>query len=334
MTKGPLNSIALRLGLAAVLALALAATPALAAAPAPAVFPTGSRVGLVPPPGMTVSKTFPGFIDPNKNAGIVINALPAGAYADMQKTLTDDALKKRGVTVQKRETLQLAVGNGDLVVGTQTAPDKTPYRKWLLLVPAGDLTVAVTVQVPERDPTYSDSIVRAALATLTLRTTVPEEEFLSLLPFKVGDLAGFKVGNIIPGRALLAIDAPNNPHMVVTQGLPDYEFDARFIVTAGPGGPSSDPDHRANFARTAFASIGGIKDVHLTMAEPIRIDSQEGFETVASAKDAGTGANLMVVQWLRFSGNEFLQMIGISRAEIWDTELSRMRTMRDSITLK
>jgi hypothetical protein len=62
----------------------------------------------------------------------------------------------------------------------------------------------------------------------------------------------------------------------------------------------------------------------------VRIDSQEGFETVASAKDDSTGAKLIVVQWLRFGG-ESLQMIGISRADIWDTELSRMRAMRDSI---
>jgi hypothetical protein len=334
MRIGPLNYIAARLGFAVVLALAMMAIPARAAAPAAPVFPVGSRVGLLPPPGMTLSKTFPGFVDVNKNAGIVINTLPAAAFADMQKTLTDDVLKKRGVTVNKRETLQLGIGTGDFVVGTQTAPDnKTSYRKWFLLVQAVDLTVAITVQAPEGDPAYSEPIMRAALSTLALRTTVPEEEFLSLLPFKIGDLAGFHVANVMPGRALLLIDAPNEPHLVVTQGLPEYEFDARFIVTGGPGGPT-DPDQRANFARTAFNTIGGIKDLHLTMAEPIRINSQEGFETVASAKDAATDANLMVVQWLRFGNDAFLQMIGISRADIWDRELPRMRAMRDSIAFK
>ncbi len=333
MTNNKFKSIIADLGLAAVLALTILSMPARSAEPAAPVFPAGSRIGLVPPPGMTPSKTFPGFVDPNKNAGIIINVLPAGAYADMEKTLTDDALKKRGMTVEKRQSLQLGIGKGDLVVGTQIAPDKTPYRKWLLLVPTGDLTAAVTVQAPESASAYSDAVVRAALATLALRGTVPEADYLSLLPFKVGDFAGFHIANVIPGRALLLIDAPKNPHMVVTQGLPEYEFDARFIITAVPGAPS-DPDQRANFARTAFDTIGGIKDIQITMAEPVRIGSQEGFETVASAKDNGTGAKLMVVQWLRFGGGEFLQMIGISRADIWDTELSRMRTMRDSIELK
>lgn len=320
-------------GLAAALALLLLAIPAYSAEPAAPVFPTGSRIGLVPPPGMTESKTFPGFVDIAKNAGIIINELPFGAYADVQKTFATDALKKRGVTVEKRETLQLGIGQGELVVGTQIAPDKISYRKWLLLVQTTDLSVVINVQAPERGSSYSDSAVRAAFATLAVRGHVPKAEFLALLPFKIGDLAGFHIGNIIPGRALLLIDAPKDPHLVVTQGLPEFEFDARFIVTAGTGGPIS-VDDRANFARNAFSTIQGIKDVQLTMAEPVRIDSQEGFETVASAKDVGTGAPLMVIQWLRFGGNAFLQMVGISRADIWGQELSRLRTVRDSIDFK
>jgi hypothetical protein len=105
------------------------------------------------------------------------------------------------------------------------------------------------------------------------------------------------------------------------------------IIAAVPGGPSPGQP-RADFARFAFNTIGGIKDVQFTMSEPVRLNDQEGFETVAHAKDAGTGADLMVVQWLRFGESEFLQIVGISRAAIWDRELSRLRTLRDSIVLK
>jgi hypothetical protein len=333
MTDGLFKSFSARLGLVAVLVLATIAGPARAAQPVAPIFPLGSLIGLVPPTGMTASTTFPGFVDPEKNAGIVINALPAGAYADMEKTLTDDALKQRGITIEKRESLQLSIGKGELVVGTQLAPDKAPYRKWLLLVPTNGVTVAVTVQAAKSDTTYSDSVVRAALATLAMRPKVPDAEFLRLLPFTVGDLAGFHIGNIIPGRALLLVDAPNTPHLVATGALPELEFNARVIINAAPGGPS-DPDQRATLARDAFRTIEGIKDIHITMAEPVRIDDHEAFETVASAKDSSTGGNLMVIQWLRFGGGAFLQMVGISRADIWDSELSRMRTMRDSVAFK
>jgi hypothetical protein len=321
---------------AAAVALLMLTAPALCAeptAPAAAVFPIGSLVGLVPPPGMVVSKTFPGFMDPDKNAGIVIRVMPPNAYPAMKESLADDTLKKQGLTLEKRDTMQLAIGKADLVVGTELSPDKKPFRKWLLLVSTNTLTAAISVQAPADDSVYSDAAVRAALASLTLREKVPDADFLSALPFKVGDTAGFHIGNVIPGRALLLIDAPAYPHMIATNGLPEYEFNARFIVTAAPGGPS-DPNQRANLAHDAFNSIDGIKDKQVTMAEPVRIDGQEAFETVASAKDVSTGANLMVVQWLRFGGGAFLQMIGVSRAEIWDKELPRLRAIRDGIAFK
>lgn len=321
---------------AAALALLMLTPPALCAepaAPAAVVFPVGSRVGLVPPPGMVASKTFPGFMDPEKNAGIVIRVMPPNAYPAMKESLADDTLKKQGLTVVSRDTMQLAIGKADLVVGNELSPDKKPFRKWLLLVSTNDLTAAVSVQAPADDSVYSDAAVRTALASLTLRAKVPDTDYLQVLPFKVGDTAGFHIGNVIPGRALMLIDAPDYPHMIATNGLPEYEFNARFIVTAAPGGPS-DPNQRANLAHDAFNSIDGIKDKQVTMAEPVRINGQEAFETVASAKDVSTGANLMVVQWLRFGGGAFLQMIGVSRAEIWDKELPRLRAIRDGITFK
>jgi hypothetical protein len=332
MTGSTFKFIATWLGLAALMALTAFAIPAQSAEPA-AVFPPTSRVGIVPPPSMTLSKQFPGFVDPEKNAGIMISTLPAGAYADMEKTITDDALKQRGITVDKRESMQLGIGKGDLVIGTQLAPDNTPYRKWLLLVPTTDLVAALTVQVPKGDSTYTDSVIRAALASLTLRANVPEAEFLSVLPFKVGDFAGYHIGNVMPGRALLLIDGPDTPHMVATGGLPEFEFNARCIIAMMPGAPK-DPEQRAAYARDAFDAIAGIKDAQITMAEAVNINNEKGFETVASAKDAGTGAPLMVVQWLRFGDVNSLQMVGVSRAEIWDTELARLRAMRDSIQMR
>ena len=328
MTSG-ITSSAPSIALVAFLALINLASSARAEEP---VYPTGSNIGLVPPAGMTMSKTFAGFIDADKKAGILVGILPSAAYDDMEKSLSDETLKKQGFTVEKREPLQLNIGKAILVIGTEVGANKTKYRKWLLVAKAPDLTALVTVQEQAQSNAYPDAVVRAALASIAERKNVPEEELLSLLPFKVGDLGGFKVANVVPGRALMLIDPHKDPHPAATPGLAEYD-DARFIIAAMPGGPTSD-EERANMARVAFGSIAGIKDVHLTMSEPIRIDSQQGFETVAQAKDANIGVDLVVVQWLRFSSGQFLQMVGISRADVWSTELPRMRTMRDSVALR
>ena len=52
--------------------------------------------------------------------------------------------------------------------------------------------------------------------------------------------------------------------------------------------------------RVQLRSIGGIKDVRIQDAEPLRINGQSGYQTLAKAKDAQRAPIIMVVQWLRF----------------------------------
>lgn len=300
------------------LAVPIVATSAQTADP---VFPIGSLVGLVPPPGMAVSKTFPGFVDLQKDSAILLAAQPAAAYGEIQKTLTPEALKKEGIDLEKREQIQLSLGQGTLVTGAIT-DDKKRYRKWLLLAATGELTALANAQVPDHETAYSDAVIRAALTTLALRQTVPDTEKLSLLPFTVGDLAGFRVDNVIPGRALMLTDTPN--------ASSSNSFAVRLFVGAFSGGPT-EADDPGRFARLTFDQIVGITDVRLTMSEPLRLAGRTGYQTMGQAKDARTGADIMVVQWLRFGGGAFLQIIGMAPSDGWTDALTRLRTVRDSI---
>ena len=298
------------------------------------IFPVGSRVGLVPPPGMVASKTFDGFADPAKDAAILIAVLPTEAYAQIEKVIESDALKKQGVTVDKREPMQLSFGKGILLVGRQVS-EKAHFKKWLLVASASDLTAMVTIQVPDPDSAYSDRALRAALATLAVRAKVPEEEELSLLPFSVGDLAGFHVDDVLRGRAVMLRDASAaaDAGKETRKETNPRGFDARMLIAAVPGGPS-EADQRADFARLMFNEIGGIRQVRITMSEPLRIGGQAGFQTMAEAQDVRSGADVRVIQWLRFGGGGYLQMVGIGGADSWTTVLARLRTVRDSVELK
>jgi len=327
MSTNGISSVRISTGFAALFALSILAIPARAE---DAVFPPGSRLGLVPPAGMIASDKFDGFADPDKDAAILITVLPAAAYPQIEKTLDVEALRKKGVNLEKREPMQLSFGKGFLLTGRQVA-DKTRYRKWLLVAAAADLTLTalVTVQVPDQDNAYPDRVVRAALATLSVRQKVPEAEELGLLPFAVGDLAGFHVDDVLRARALMLSDRPNGKD---TPKEAD-NLDVRLLIAAVPGA-SPEPDNRANFAKLAFNEIGGIRDVNVMVSEPLRISGQSGYQTMAEAKDARTGTNVMVVQWLRFGGGGYLQMVGIARADTWTTALARLRAVRDSVELR
>lgn len=310
------------------LVVAYALTLAAPSSAADAVFPTGSRVGLVPPAGMVASDRFDGFADPAEDAAILITVLPASAYGQIDKTLDLEALKKQGVSLEKREPVTLSFGKGFLLSGRQVA-QKTKYRKWLLVALASDLTALITVQAPDQDTTYSDRVVRATLATVAVRDKVPDAEEFGLLPFSVGDMAGFHVDDFLRGRAVMLSDTPENSTMAARAS----DLAAHMLIAAIPGGPA-EPDQRANFARLSFGEIGGIKDVNVTISEPLRIGGQSGYQTMAEAKDVRTGADVMVVQWLRFGGGGYLQMVGVGRAGSWTATLARLRTVRDSVELK
>ncbi|MGD0332408.1 MAG: hypothetical protein ABSA90_04030 [Xanthobacteraceae bacterium] len=316
-------------GFAAVCALMVLAMPVRAADP---IFPPGSRIGLVPPVGMVTADAFFGFMDVNKDAAILIAALPAAAYSQIEKTMDTEALRKQGITLDKREPMQLNVGKGFLFTGRQVV-DKARYRKWLLVAAASDLTALVTVQVPEQENAYPDRVVRAALATLAVRPSVPQAEELSLLPFDIGDLAGFQIDSVLRGRALVLSDAQSGEPKDSAKEPPEAGRNARLLIAAMPGGPA-EPDERASFARLSFNEIAGIRDVHITMAEPLRIGGQPGYQSMAEAKDARSGNDVMVVQWLRFGSGGFLQMTGIAPADHWTSVLARLRTIRDSIEPK
>jgi len=301
-----------------------ALTPAMAADP---IFPTGSRIGIVPPPGMATSRNFVGFEDPQKNAAVLFTTLPAKAYETLDKSMVPDAMKSDGVDIEKREPIELGIGKGFLLTGTQVT-NGTRYRKWLLVTAAGKITALVTIQVPDKDAAYPDKAMRDTLMTLAVRDSVPDAEQLSLMPFNVGDLAGFHVGEVLPGRAVMLVDRESGQDK--NELAEPSSLKARLFIAAMPGAPA-EPSDRNNFARTTFQQIIGIKDVRVQNAEPLRIGSQPGFETLAKAKDSRSDADVMVVQWLRFGTAGYLQMVGIVHADAWPTEFNRLRTIRDSI---
>ena len=304
-----------------VFALAVGTVPAAAT---DAAYPPGSRIGLAPPPGMVVSKNFFGYEDAENNAAIILLALPPQAYADLDKPISADALKQQGLTFETREDMPLSTGKAFLVLGHHEV-ENMKIRKWILVAASSGLTALVTVQIPEAAKAlYPDAAIRAALATLAIRNTVPVEEQLSLLPFKVSDLAGFRVGGIVPGRALMlgdaAADAPGTGAIT----------EPHLFVAISPGGPVQTGDRDA-FARDVFATVPNLRDIRITTSEPLRIGGQQGHQILADAKDPTGAAGLTVVQWLRFGGGAYLQMVGIARTEAWKDAYPRFRSVRDGI---
>jgi hypothetical protein len=287
------------------------------------VYPTGSRIGLEPPSGMTASQQFPGFEDTARNIFIRLVAMPQQAFGEIEKTMTNEALKGQGITVERRESIDIPSGKGVLIVARQQAND-IRFHKWMLIAPIADLTVLVSFEIRDdaRDA-YPEPVIRAALTSTSVRPTVPIIEQLSLVPFQLRDLAGFRIVRVLPGVAVQLTDGPKDAFDPIDQ--------PHIVVSITPGA-APDARDRDAFARVALsAGLPPLKEVRITGSEPMRLGGQQGYEMRATGKDPTSGAEIDIVQWLRFGSGGFMRIIGFGPRDGWTQNFMRFRAVRDGL---
>ena len=303
--------------------LAVWAGLAVAAANAETVFPPGLRIGLEPQAGLTLSKSFPGFDDADRKVAVAILDLPARAYEEIERSAFGP--EQNGLTDMKRESFPFASGIGFLISGTAQDNGITVH-KWFLLATAisgevKDLTALVNVQVPEAArAVYTDVVIRKMLASVTFRPA-PLKEQLSMLPFQINELAGFRIMQVLPQGGVILIDGATD----------DMTRNPYVIVSMGRGAPET-PDERGKFARELLTSAP-LRDLAVTSGEAMRIGGGQGFEIRAQAKGLA-GEPVTLVQWVRFGSGGFLRIIGVGKADGWDAIFTRLRAMRDGIELR
>lgn len=287
---------------------------------ADATFPMGSRVGLAPPPGMELSQKFAGFEDEKNNVFIRIVALPGEAFAAIAKQ-GNDALKKQGMTVEKREPIAVSGVKGLLLVVRQEAGG-IRFRKWMVVAPLENVTALVSFEIrDEARKLYPEAAIRAALASVAVRT-VPTDEQLRMVPFRLTDLGGLRVVRVLPGTAVQLTDGPKETFDATNQ--------PHLIISIAPGGPE-DPRDRESFARLAFDGLPPLKDVQMAGSEPMRIGGMPGYETRAEGRDPVTGLDVSLVQWLRFGNGAYLRILAFGPKENWAQTFARFRAVRDGI---
>jgi len=181
-----------------------------------------------------------------------------------------------------------------------------------------DLTLMINVEVPDAATTvYSDAVIRKALASAVVRP-VPIDEQLGLLPFKLSELAGFRVNKVLPAGGVIITEGPND----------DIGDQPYMIVSVGSGSPEQ-PNDRVNFARDLLLS-SPLRNLSLQQGDTMRIGGMPGYEIRGEAKSP-TDKLLSVVQWVRFGTGGFMRIVGVGAKDNWDSLFTRFRAVRDGI---
>jgi len=209
-----------------------------------------------------------------------------------------------------------------LIAARQQA-DAVRLHKWLFVAPFGEITALVSFEVPSKAVArYPEATIRTAMATVAVRADVPDSEKISLLPFKLGDLAGMRVVRVVPGVALQLTDGP--------QDTLDAYAQAHLVISAAPGGPQQTRD-RDQFARVALTGLPPLKDVRMVSAESMRIGGQPGHEIRAEGRSPQNDAEIEIVQWLRFGTGAYLRILGFGPKQSWTDHFTRFRAVRDGL---
>ena len=293
----------------------LAVSSAFAADP---VFPTGARVGMTPLVGLNKAKSFTGFETEDQGVKVLVTDLPAEAYGEVANAFKANPGGTGGI---KPESIETPAGLAYYTI--ESAKDgAVNVKRYSMILPGPTFSGYVAMQVPENaSRIYTDDAVRQMFATATIRTDVPVEEQLGLMPFKIGELSNFKNVRMLAPGALILSDGDEKTGFEI----------APFMIIGLIGSTAASPDDRGRFARQIATTIPGVRDGRITMSEPVRIDGQPGYETRIDATSGKDNTPVTIVQWLRFGGQSSLRIIGSSPRDQWAKAFPRFRAVRDGI---
>jgi hypothetical protein len=293
----------------------LAVSSAFAADP---VFPTGARVGMTPLVGLNKAKSFTGFETEDQGVKVLVTDLPAEAYGEVANALKANPGGTGGI---KPESIETPAGLAYYTI--ESAKDgAVNVKRYSMILPGPTFSGYVAMQVPENaSRIYTDDAVRQMFATATIRTDVPVEEQLGLMPFKISELSNFKNVRMLAPGALILSDGDEKTGFEI----------APFMIIGLIGSTAASPDDRGRFARQIATTIPGVRDGRITMSEPVRIDGQPGYETRIDATSGKDNTPVTIVQWVRFGAQTSMRIIGSSPRDDWSKAFPRFRAVRDGI---
>src|SRR5262249_30694541 len=156
----------------------------------------------------------------------------------------DGSLKSRGWTVQVREPLTFKDGKGFFIAGPQESNDQKRYES-VLVANTGGMTALISVQMLEAShATITDAMVRDMFKSMTVRAPVPESERLAVLPYKIGDLAKFRLVRSAHQGVALLTDGPKDEVAAVEQP---------FLLIGLAPGAAPKPEERDAYAKRIFS---------------------------------------------------------------------------------
>jgi hypothetical protein len=185
----------------------------------------GTKCSMIPPTGFVNSTTFSGFQNSETGASIMINQLPTN-HLELIKGFTASALKTRGMTLLKQESIDFQNSKASIFYVSQSA-NGSIYLKQMLVFGDSENTILVNGIYPESAKNLEPEIKKAILSTIFTETD--SENPLDAAPFSVNtEGTDFKIIKYFSGNLLYGVEGKiptEKPTLIVGNSISKVALD-------------------------------------------------------------------------------------------------------------
>jgi hypothetical protein len=264
---------------------------------------SAAGVKLVKPKGFEPAERFHGFRDLGRRSSVMVVNIP-GPFEEVTKGFTTQGLASRGVKLLSTKKLKIAGADALLLGASQVvaAPEKTEYRKWMLVFGDGKRTSMVVAAFPASLADELSEPLKACVLSAERIAVRDSDPDFTIQPagkmkrnkFGGGAIKGLAFGLRAEGKAKL--------------GEPIFIAMRSFLRE--PIG-----NQRAFALKRLRQTPQGETVGTMLWTRPIEVDGLAGFESLADGANAKPEFPMRVYQVMLFTDTGYVLIRGTLRRE-------------------
>jgi hypothetical protein len=272
------------------------------------------------PEGFEKADSFDGFGNPETQSSVMAMSIP-GPYSKVAAGFTQEQMKARGWTLQSKQDVKVDGLPGILAHFEQPAGGQL-FLKWSLAFGDDRKTTLVTATAPKAQDRELAARLKAAVLSTRLDRHAPPDPGTDL-PFTVAASPKLKLTPAISKTLAYTKDG-----VIPTESPKDPLF------LAAPALGKVVAEDKRQYAERRLRQTAVTKGLALKSTHAINIDGLDGYESLAEAEDAESGAPLIVYQVILFDEGSYILMHGLVGTELRDEYLPEFKAMARSFQRK
>lgn len=253
----------------------------------------GTKCSLIPPDGFVIASNFSGFQNNETGTSIMITEIPA-PYQSIIDGFTADALKMKGMTLIKKQTIDFKNSKATFFNVTQSA-NETNYFKQILVFGDAQQTILVSGIYPEVSKSIEPIIKEALLSTVYDQSQ--NENPLDAAIFTVDTSnTDFKLIKYMSGSLLYSTDGK-----IPTE---------KPILIVGNSIGKVPTQNRKKYAEERLKKLPNGNQSIIKQINEITIDNLNGYEIIANGKTKNNIPELIYQAMLFNDKGDYYMIVG------------------------